>query len=121
MRQIREQRRHLALGLEVLLRGEETRPPLIGKDLAARDTDARFMRFEIVGGQELHRMRRHHGQPQLRSQRQHGLHITLELARAAASRGAGRREPLQLDVEAVWEEVRPTPRMLQSTAAIAHD
>ena len=62
LRQIGEQLRHLGLRLEILLRGELLHAALVVQHIAFGDAHARLMRLEIVDGQELHRMRRHHRQ-----------------------------------------------------------
>ena len=69
LRQIGEELHHLGTALEVLLRGEQLRPALIAEHVALRDADARLVRLEVLGLEELHRMRRRHRQADARRQR----------------------------------------------------
>ena len=98
-RQVGEQFRHLGLGLEALLLVETPGAPRIGQNLAGRNAGTRFVRGEFLAVQELHRMRRHHRQSQLRRQRDRLPQFRFRLTGA-----------LHLDVEMPGEKRRPAPR-----------
>jgi len=90
-RHVGEQRLHLRLGLEVLLAREALDAPRVGQRLAFGHAHTRLVGVELVGARELHRVRRHHRQPELCRQRHRGAHVRLVRRRSGA---------LQLDVEA---------------------
>ena len=69
-RQVGKQRRHFGLRLEILLRGKMAHAPLVVQHIAFGDAHARLVRLEIVYAEELHRMRRHHRQPEFRRELQ---------------------------------------------------
>ena len=89
--QVGEQRFHLRLRLEVLLAAEAPDALRVRQHLAFGDADARVMRLVIVGGEELHGVRRDHRQPSRAASCDRGAHVGLVAGQAVA---------LQLDVEA---------------------
>ena len=90
LRNVGEQFRHFGLRLEILIGAEMPRAALVGEHVAFSDADARLVRAEIVGVDELHGMRRHHRQLQLGSDLQRLLHAAFDLPH--------RLRPLQLEI-----------------------
>ena len=113
LRNVGKQLRHLGLRLEILVGAETLRPALVGEHVAFGDAHARFVRPEIVGQHELHRMRRHHRQREFGGELQRLLHAVLDLHRGDV------RQPLQLEVIAPRKQRRPFPRQLERMPAIA--
>ena len=108
--QIGEQRLHLGRGLEVLLRREAAHTARIAQDFALGDAHPRLVRFVIVGGGELHRMRGHHGQSEPCRQLHGGGHVRLVIGATGA---------LQLQVEAVGKPLGQSQRDLAGQLDIA--
>ena len=85
--------RHLGRGPEVLLAREAAHAPRVGQQLALGDADARLVGVEVVGAQELHRVRGHHRQAAARRpaapRRAHGPRWSA--GRRAAARGRSGR------------------------------
>ena len=90
LRDVGEELRHLVLALEVLLGREALRPALVAEHVALRDADARLVRAEVAGVEELHRVRGHHRQAQARGERHRAREqrLGVRLARRAAARGS---------------------------------
>ncbi len=101
VRDVGEEARHLVLALEVLLGREAPRPALVAEDVAGGDADARFVRTEVAGVEELHRVRRDHRQPEPGGERHRAREQRLGVRLAGA---------LQLDVVAAGKEPRPVLR-----------
>src|SRR5690606_24427808 len=100
LRNVGEERRHLVLGLEVLLRGEMLRPALVAKHVALGDANARLVRLELRALEELHGVRG--DDRQSRAPR--------ELHRARDERlGVRSAVALQLKVVAPGKERGPAP------------
>ena len=95
--QVGKQRVHVGRGAEPLLTNETLDAPRVGQHLALGDADAGLVGVEVLGLQELHRVRGHHWQAQLGRQRHAGLHQGLLPWQAGA---------LQFDVEAPGETGR---------------
>ncbi len=92
--------RHFRLREEILVGRELARPPRIGEHLAVGDAHARLVRAKVLAAQELHRVRRHDRQRELRGEANRrgdervviGVPGALHLEIAAA--GKGSRPPL---------------------------
>ncbi len=111
--EVGEQFGHLGLGLEVLLVGEVLGPARVAEDVALGDAHPRFVGLEVIAVEELHRMGRHHRQPEFGGEPD-----------AAADEGfllgaAARLDALQFDVVAVREPGRPLPRQLLRQGVVA--
>ena len=107
---VREQLRHLLGRAQVLLLRVAARAALVREQRAVVDADARFVRFEVVRLQEAHVVGRDHRHAALRRQRHGGGDVGL-LARPA--------EALQLDVEAIAEQLEPAIERLLGLALAA--
>jgi hypothetical protein len=81
----------------------------VGERLALGDAHARLVRVEVVGLEELHRVRGHHRQPQLGRQRHRGAHVGLVGRQAGA---------LQLEVEAARKQPREMARDRRGAAGV---
>jgi hypothetical protein len=96
-----EKRDHLLGGLEILLFSVQARTPGVAEHVALGDTDARFVRLEVVAFEKLDRMRGHQRQLQLGrkigGRRDQELLLRLPVA-------------LHFEIESVREELLPTPR-----------
>ena len=73
---------------------------LVAEDVSARDAHARLVRLEVLGIEELHRVRRHHRQAEPRGE-----------PHRARDQRFGIRLPgaLELEVVAAWGKRSPTP------------
>ena len=110
LRHVGEQLRHFRLRLEVLLRREQLWPALVAQHVALRDAHARLVRLEVVGREELHRMRGDGRQREPRG----------ELERARDKRFALRQaSALHLEVVAAREQRRPLARRALRRGRIA--
>ena len=98
LRQIGEALQHLCLAGEVLLRRVYARTPSVGQHLPLGDADARLMRPEIVGGEELNRMGGDQRQVQGAGQPR---------CRAGMSLRDGGTVALRFEVESAREACRP--------------
>ncbi len=98
-----EELRHFRLRLEVLRGPELARAPRIAQHPALRDADARLVRGELLGGEELHRVRGDHRQSEPPGERDRGTHVGF----VALGIGA-----LQFDVVGAGEIRRPFARKL---------
>ena len=116
-RQVREQRLHLRLRLEVLLAAETLYAARVAQHLALGHADARLMSLEVIGREELDRMRRHNGQLQACRKRDRGAHMRLVARQPRA---------LQLDVEPIREQACESrreglcPRLVARDERLAH-
>ena len=95
---VREQPRHLLLALEVLLGREVPRSALVGEHVALADAHARFVCLEVFLSEKLNGMGCDHRQAHARGELRGGTDVCLLVGMAHA---------LQLDVEALGEELRP--------------
>ena len=101
LRNVGEQLGHLLRRSQVLRRRVPALPVRIGELRAVGDADARFVRFEVAGGEEAHVVGGHHRNAGLLAQR-HGLgHQDLVI---------GAPEALELEVVAIAEELLPVAR-----------
>ena len=100
-RTIGEQRRHLVLRLQILLRRESALTTLVGKDRAFGDAHTRLVRREVFSTDELHRMRC--------DDRQSKCCCDIDRGRIGF-RVVGPAGALQFDVIAIRKPVRPLPR-----------
>jgi hypothetical protein len=96
-----EKRDHLLGGLEILLFGVQARTPGVAEHVALGNTDARFVRLEVVAFEKLDRMRGHQRQLQLGRKIGGRRHQELLLRLPVA---------LHFEIESVREELLPTPR-----------
>ena len=94
--QVGEQLAHLRLRLEVLFPREAAHPLRVAQQLALGDADPGLVRLEVLGLEELHRVRGHHRQSAGRRQPHGGAHVGLVRGAAGA---------LQLQVEAAREQL----------------
>ncbi len=109
-RHIGKQRLHLGLRLEILLGSELALAARVAQGFALGDAHPRFVGIEVVGLEELHRVRCHHGQTQFGRQGHRRLHVGLARGMTAA---------LQLDVEAPLEHGRVLPRQITRGGRVA--
>ena len=106
LRNVGEQLDHLGLRLEILIRTEGARPPLVGEHLSLGDADARLVRGEFISLEELHRMGGRHRQFEIRSQLQRLLHAVLN-----RRRGRKLRQALHFEVITLRQQFRPFARV----------
>ena len=76
-RHIGKQRLHLFNRLEILLAGELAHALGVAQNFALGNANTRLVRFVVVVGQKLHRVRRHNRQAELRGQLHSGDHVAL--------------------------------------------
>jgi len=110
LRDVREQRAHFVLRLEILLDAKFTRSPFVREDVPLRDAHPRLVRLEILAAQELHRMRRHYRQSGLARQPRRLPHVCFVLHPPGA---------LQLDVIGIREQFRPFARQRRCQRRVA--